>query len=73
MHIKAKALMEDKEYENAHSILYELLLNDNYEMPEPMLYFVFGDLEICCKEINDFKGAYDFSKSKIDLMQKLLS
>ena len=73
MHIKAKALMEDKEYENAHSILYELLLNDNYEMPEPMLYFIFGDLEICCKEINDFKGAYDFSKSKIDLMQKLLS
>ena len=73
MHIKAKSLMEDNEYENAHSILYELLLNDSYEMPEPMLYFVFGDLEICCKEINDFKGAYDFSKSKIDLMQKLLS
>ena len=72
MHIKAKVFMEENNYSEAHSVLYELLLNDTYELPEPMLYFVFGDLEICCKEINDFKGAYDFSKSKIDLMQKLL-
>ena len=73
MHIRAKLLMEENEYEKGHEILHELLFGDDYEIPEPMLYFVFGDLEICCKEINDFKGAYDFSKSKIDLMQKLLS
>lgn len=72
MHLKAKILMEEAKYSEGYSLLYELLFNDSYEIPEPMLYFIFGDLEICCKEINDFKGAYDFSRSKIDLMQKLL-
>ena len=72
MHVTAKKLMEDEKYKDAHTILHELLLNDNYKIPKPMLYFIFGDLEICCKEIDDFKGAYDFSKSKIDLMQRLL-
>lgn len=72
MHIKAKLLMEENNYAEGYAILHELLLSDSYEMPEPMLYFIFGDLEVCCKEIDDFKGAYDFSKSKIDLMQRLL-
>ena len=72
MHIKAKVFIDAAQYKEAYDILHDLLLNDSYEIPEPMLYFVFGDLEICCKEINDFKGAYDFSKSKIELMQRLL-
>lgn len=72
MHISAKLLISESKYGEACAILKSLLLNDNYEMPEPMLYFVLGDLELCCKEIDDFKGAYDFSKSKIELMQKLL-
>ena len=41
-----------------------MLFNDNGELPEPMLYFVFGDIELFCKEIDDFKGAYDFSNNK---------
>ena len=71
-HITAKLKMEEKDYKSGHEILERILLKDNYEIPEPMLYFIFGDLEICCKEIGDFKGAYDYSKYKIDLMQKLL-
>lgn len=73
MHLRAKILMEESKYSEGYAILYELLFNDSYEIPEPMLYFIFGDLEVCCKETEDFKGAYDFSRSKIDLMQKLLS
>lgn len=73
MHIRAKSLMEECKYSDGYGILYELLFNDSYEIPEPMLYFIFSDLEVCCKETEDFKGAYDFSRSKIDLMQKLLS
>ena len=59
MHLRAKMLIEDQQYDEAHTILYKLLLNDTYEMPEPMLYFIFGDLEVCCKEINDFKEQED--------------
>jgi transcriptional regulator with XRE-family HTH domain len=73
MHIKAKLLIERGEYGESCVILKSLLLGDGYEMPEPMIYFILCDLEVCCKETEDFKGAYGFSKNKIELMQKLLS
>ena len=73
IHIKAKLLIEEGRYREGYEALHSLLFNDNGEFPEPMLYFVLGDIELCCKEIDDFKGAYDFSKNKIELMQKLLS
>ena len=71
-HIQAKLLIEDQRYNEGYDELHSLLFNDRCEFPEPMLYFVLADIELCCKEIGDFKGAYDFSKNKIELMQKLL-
>lgn len=71
-HIRAKLLIEEGRFQEGYEVLHTLLFCDNGELPEPMLYFVLGDIELCCKEIDDFKGAYDFSKSKIELMQKLL-
>lgn len=73
MHIRAKLLMERGEYSESCIILKSLLFGDDYKMPEPMIYFILCDLEVCCKETEDFKGAYGFSKNKIELMQKLLS
>ena len=73
IHIKAKIFVEQGRYQEGYDALHSLLFSDSGELPEPMLYFVLGDIELCCKEIDDFKSAYDFSKSKIDLMQKLLS
>lgn len=73
MHIYAKKLIEEKRYREGYEVLHQIIFNETCEIPEPMLYFVLGDIELCCKEIDDFKGAYDFSKSKLDLMQKLLS
>lgn len=72
-HIRAKLSIEKKSYDEGYEELHSLLFNDDWEFPEPMLYFVLDDIELCCKEIGDFKGAYDFSKNKIELMQKLLS
>ena len=73
IHIRAKLLIENESYDAGYNALRTLLFKDNGELPEPMLYFVLDDIELCCKEIGDFKGAYDFSKSKLELMQKLLS
>ena len=73
IHIRAKQYIENKNYREGYEALHSMLFDDNCEIPEPMLYFVLRDMELCCKEIDDFKGAYDFSKSKIELMQKLLS
>ena len=73
LHIDSRIRMDRGNYSEAYDILHELLYNESYALPEPMLYLVLCDIEICCKEIDDFKGAYEYSSSKIALMQKLLS
>ena len=72
LHVSAKMAMEQKKYTEAHELLHNLLYREDYDLPEPMLYFVLCDIEICCKELNDFKGAYEYSASKMALLQKLL-
>jgi transcriptional regulator with XRE-family HTH domain len=72
MHIDARIKIDRGDCAAAHEILHELLYSDKYALPEPMLYLVLCDIEICCKETDDFKGAYEYSSSKIALMQKLL-
>ena len=73
LHISARLMMERGDFEGANKLLHKLLFDDCFDFPEPMLYFVFCDLEVCCKEIGDFKGAYEYSGNKIALLQKLIS
>ena len=73
MHLSAKKLTEDGNYSEALAILNKLLFDNECEIAQPMLYFIFCDLEVCCRETGDFKGAYEYSQSKIALLQKLLS
>ena len=72
LHIEAIKQMRTGNYELAHDLLHRILVSDEV-IPKPMMYFVFCDLEICCKETEDFKGAYEYSLNKIELLQKLLS
>ena len=72
LHLLAKQYMKIGEYAEAHSCLKSILLCEQ-PIPSPMLYLVFADLEICCREIEDFKGAYEYSIDKVELLQKLLS
>lgn len=72
LHLEAMVQMRDGNYDVAYELLHEILLGENV-VPEPMLYFVFCDLEVCCRERQDFKGAYEYSIDKIELMQKLLT
>jgi len=70
LHAKKKIMLGD--HASAYDMLYTILRGE-IAIPQPMLYFVFSDLEICCREVNDFKGAYEFSQDKLELMQRLLS
>lgn len=72
LHIEAIEHMSADEYRQAHDKLHGILVSD-VPIPEPMMYFIFGELEICCKHIDDFKGAYEYSINKVDLLQKLLT
>ena len=73
LHIRARIMMENEEYSSAYELLHKLLFDAKCDPPQPMLYFIFCDMELCCKENGDFKGAYEYSGSKISLLQKLLS
>ena len=72
LHLSAKRLMRSRKFGNAYEKL-KAILNSEEKVAMPMLYFVFCDLEVCCKECGDYKGAYEFSISKLEHMQKLLS
>ncbi len=72
LHLLAKYYMQNND-SNAASIKLHTLLNGEAFIPQPMLYFVFCDMELCCKETEDFKGAYEYSIDKIEILQRLLS
>ena len=72
MHFDAKAKMSEKDFEEAYKLLHEILYG-SAKVPQPVLYFILGDLEICCKELNDYKNAYAYSNEKLSIIQKLLS
>lgn len=72
LHIKAIGYINEKEYAQALGCLNKILFGET-KIPGPMLYFVFCDLELCCKETEDFRGAYEYSIDKIELLQRLLS
>ncbi len=70
--LEAEAFMRVGNYASAFHNLHGLL-TDQQQISEPMLYFVFCDLETCCRELNDYKSAYEYSNNKISLLQKMLT
>ena len=72
LHIKARSSMKERRFDRAYEDLYAILIHPR-KIEEPVMYFVFCDLEICCKEKKDFKGAYEYSNAKLNILQKMLS
>ena len=72
LHLSARRLMRSRKFGNAYEKLRHILVGQS-AVPIPMLYFIFSDLEICCKECGDYKGAYENSINKLEHMQNLLS
>ena len=72
LHIRARSAMQEGHFDRAYDALYAILIHP-HKVEEPLMYFVFCDLEICCKERKDFKGAYEYSNAKLNILQKMLS
>ena len=51
---------------------YEALLSSDALTVGVLMYEVFGDMERCCRENDDYKRAYEFSESRQGLMERLL-
>lgn len=72
MHINAKLDMSKKDYGAALSQLKMILSEfDLTEIDSVMLFKIYSDLEICCKELEEYQSAYVYSEEKNAILQKI--
>lgn len=69
--LKALSLMRDGQTAAALSA-YEALLSSDALTVGVLMYEIFGDMELCCRENDDYKRAYEFSSSRMGLLERLL-
>ena len=70
-HLKAKKQIHDGDFKAALSSLRAVIDADT--VPQRLLlYMACADMEICCRETNDYRGAYEFSQNKLDLLEHML-
>ena len=72
LHLGAKIDMSNGNYRPAIIKLQQALTNDR-EVSRPLFYEVLASLEECAKITDDFKSAYEYSKIKLDVLQKMLA
>lgn len=70
-HIRALYCMINNDHQKALNIISELI-NGKRTVPSPLMYTLFRDLEICCRETGDFKGAYEYAGAKVVTLERLL-
>ncbi len=70
-HIRVRELMAEQSYEEAKALLLQLLRGEE-PLNEVSLYTVLCDLEIACRETDDYKGAYNYASEKVQLLEQLL-
>ena len=63
--------MTDGYYAPARQQLLQLL-NAEGVSSQVLLYHIFCDLEIACRETGDFRGAYEYSRNKITQLERML-
>ena len=64
--------MKNSDYQAAQTLL-KRILNMQERIADPILYSVFWDLEVCSREMGDFKGAYEYSADKVNLLERMLA
>ena len=71
VHLQVRLLMDRAEYQRSKEELLNLLQSDT-PINEVNLYAILCDLEICCRETDDYKGAYRYTNEKVELLEQLL-
>ncbi len=70
-HLRIRMEMQKGEYHTSERALLQWLRQEE-PLPKVYLYTVLCELETCCRESEDFKGAYQYANQKIDLLEQLL-
>ena len=63
--------MINGDYAEARERLKKLIRGDALDC-RIVMYDIFKDLEECCREIEDYKGAYEYSVGKVELLEHML-
>ena len=72
LHLGAKIDMHNGNFRLANIKLQQVLTNDR-QISRPLLYEVLLSLEECAKSTDDFRAAYEYSTTKMDILQKMLA
>lgn len=71
LHLKAREQMLEEDFKGAILTLHTVV--DSETVPQRLLlYLACADMEICCKETEDYKGAYEFSQNKLEILEHML-
>ena len=74
VHIRARMAMASCDYSGAVQLIERVLTPERGLPPsKPMVYLLYGDLEICCRETGDFERAYRYSTQRVKLLDILLT
>lgn len=71
-HVEALLAMRSEDYTDAIRRL-QAILNGDESIPEPVIYSIFENLEVCCRESGDYKGAYEYANNKVGMLDRLLT
>ena len=69
--VQSVQMMRRQDYTGAQALLETMLSNDELTFGI-LLYEVIGDLEVCYRKNDDYKRAYEFSGSRLGLLERLL-
>ena len=72
LHVQATLLENRGEHAAAYAVLGQILADEQAPVPV-LLYSVLHDMELCCKALEDYKGAYEHALHKLSVQEKLLA
>lgn len=72
LHVQATMLKNQGEYAAAYEVLERILADEQAPVPV-LLYSVLQDMELCCKALDNYKGAYEHSLHKLSVHERLLA
>ncbi len=69
-HIQAKKNMKERDYSAAANLLAEVdAAVHKTEYNAYVIFSIYSDLEICCKQLGDFERAYKYSSKRFSLLE----
>ena len=72
IHLEARDQMRRGDYSGAIKTLKKVMDSDT--IPQRLLlYFACADMEECCKQTDNYKGAYEFAQNKLEILEHMLA